>query len=383
MRKPKVQFLINSVDLPFTCISYFFNVGMKDDSIRGISHLTEHIIIEELIKKESDLFQKNLINADVDKEFTCFHATVMNEDINETLIAFCHLFDCMDNELSKEIVESQKEIIFKIENERTLSNSQLINILLLEQLAFDGKVKKSTIVDETFLSLDERAIREFCKQTYSSSLKYLIISGDVTINNEKKFYNEYKPIPIEKTHKLADEDEETIFVPIHKFEDLNDVRKTVAIVINSIESVDKYYALHIICLFYKIFINNALKNTEYFINDITFKLYSERPIIFFNYNKYYGGTISLLRDFEMENCNELFENIKKHFIYGYLQKSCDLLNFNKEIYKVAHFFGKTLNFKNMVGLIKNVSFNDVILMHQKILIGEYIFVSEGICNEHI
>jgi hypothetical protein len=37
----------------------------------------------------------------------------------------------------------------------------------------------------------------------------------------------------------------------------------------------------------------------------------------------------------------------------------------------------------MVGLIKNVSFNDVILMHQKILIGEYIFVSEGICNEHI
>ena len=234
MRKPKVQFLINSVDLPFTCISYFFNVGMKDDSIRGISHLTEHIIIEELIKKESDLFQKNLINAYVDKEFTCFHATVMNEDINETLIAFCHLFDCMDNELSKEIVESQKEIIFKIENERTLSNSQLINILLLEQLAFDGKVKKSTIVDETFLSLDERAIREFCKQTYSSSLKYLIISGDVTINNEKKFYNEYKPIPIEKTHKLADEDEETIFVPIHKFEDLNDVRKTVAIVINSI-----------------------------------------------------------------------------------------------------------------------------------------------------
>ena len=91
----------------------------------------------------------------------------------------------------------------------------------------------------------------------------------------------------------------------------------------------------------------------------------------------------MLRDFEMENCNELFENIKKHFIYGYLQKSCDLLNFNKEIYKVAHFFGKTLNFKNMVGLIKNVSFNDVILMHQKILIGEYIFVSEGICNEHI
>lgn len=384
MIKSKVQLLVNHVDLPFTCVSLFCNVGMKDDSICGISHLTEHIIIEELMKKEPDLFRNNLINAYVDKEFTCFHATVLSEDINKILIAFCHLFDCMDNELSKEVVESQKDVIFKIENERVLSNPQLINILLLERFAFAGKAKKPTIVDETFLSLDESIIREFCKQKYFSSLKYLIISGDASsINNDKIFDIEYKSIPLEKAHSIFNESEETIPIPIDKFDDLNDVRKTIAITIKNVERVDEYYALHIICLFYKILINNILKDSEYFIKDITFKLYSEKPIMFFNYNKYYDKTLSLLQDFEMDSLHELFENIKKHFLYGYLQKSCNLLFFNKEVYKVFRFFGENFNLKNMVKCIKNVSFNDVIMLHKKILNGDYIFVSEGNCDEYI
>lgn len=385
MIKSKVQLLVNSVDLPFSCVSLFFNVGMKDDSICGISHLTEHIIIEELMKKERELFHKNLINAYVDKEFTCFHATVLRENLNELLSAFCHLFDCMDNVLSKEIVEPQKDIIFRIENKRVLSNPQLINILSLEQLSFAGKVKRPTIVDESFLSLGEGEIREFCRQTYLSSLQYLIISGDVsTMNNERFVDNEYKSILITKTHEIVNEQEETIIpIPLDKFDDINDIRKTIAIAIKNVDMITEYYALHIICLFYKVFINNLLKDTDFFIKDITFKLYSEKLMMFFSYNKYYDKTISLLQDIEIDSCDELFENFKKHFLYGYLQKSCDLLGFNKEIYKVFRFFGENLNFKNVVGFINNVSFNDIITLHKKILSGDYTFVPEDNCDEYI
>lgn len=375
------KLIINPVDLPIVCVSLFVDTGMKNDSICGISHLIEHIIIEEFKKKEPELFRQNLINGYIDKEFTCFHATVLRKDLNKLLIAFSGLYDCMKKKLSDEVVKSQKEIIYNIENERILSNPQLINILLLEQLAFIGEVKKTTIVDETFLTLSEKQIREFCNQTYLSSQHYLIISGDLLGLNIEELYNNGRELI--STPNVIENKTKSVSIPLDKINDINDIRKIIAISIDSVDGVNEYYALHIICLLYKVYINNLLKDTDVFLNNITFKLYTEKIILFFNYNKNYDRTLPAVSAIKIESCGELLENVKKHFFYGYLQKSCNLIEFNKEIYKVARFFGENLNFKNIVGFINSVDFNDIEKIHNKILSGKYSFVSEGILNGYV
>ncbi len=376
----KTHILVNFVELPFVCISLFFDVGMKDDSICGISHLTEHVIIEELMKKEPELFRKNLINAYVDKEFTCFYATALRENADEVISVFSRLIDCMDECLSKDIMESQKNIIYKIENERILSNPQLINILLLEQLAFTGNVKNHTVVNEAFLTLGEEEIRKFCRQAYLSSSKHLIISGaGYTPQSIKEFQDRYDSMPVAERGKNDSVDERTSFrIPLDKLENANDARRTVAITMNDIGKAREYYALHIICLLYKVLLNNLLKETDFFIKDITVKLYTEKAIVFFSYNAYYDKTLTLLQGIELENCSTLFRNLKKHFLYGYLRKSGDLLAFNKEIYKMNCFFGEYLSYKNMVEFIDSASFDDIVLLHKKMLHGEYMMVPEFI-----
>lgn len=383
--KLKTQVIKNFVELPYTCVSLFIEVGMKDDLIHGMSHLTEHIIIEELMKKEPVLFDKCLINAYVDKEFTCFYATVLRKDLNELLFAFNHLFDCMENEISKEIIETQKNIIFNIENERILSNPQLVNILLLEQNAFTGSVKNPTIVDKSFFVLDESKIKEFYRQTYLGSQQYLIISGDVAdLNYEKILDNDSETLMLKsKNIPRYDNENNIIPIPLYNFDDIEDIRKTVAVTIEPLSKLHEYYALHIICMLYKVLINNVLKDEGIFIKDITFKLYSEKYIIFFGFNCYYDNTASLLRDIEIEKYSDFFKNIKKHFLYGYLKKTSDILAFNKEIYKIFRFFGESLNFKNMVGFIKKVKFSDILMLHNKILDGNYFIVPENNGNGNI
>lgn len=374
MNKHKFILLENHVDLPFSCVSFFLDIGMKDDTIQGISHLIEHIIIEELMKSFPDLFQNNRIDAYVDKEFTCFHAMVLSENINKILFAFSHLFDCMNDELSREIIEAQKDIIFEIENERVLSNPQLINILLLERLAFSGKLKKTTIVNREFLFLDENGIKEFYKNNYLTSTKHLILSGDISNLNIEMLFESNELIHTPKNSIISGDNEKEYCIPVDNFDDLMEIKKIVAITINNPKCSIEYYTLHIICLFYKVLINNILKNTECYVKDITFKLYSEETIIFFHYNKYYDGTLQILQNIEVDNCEDMFLKIKKHFLYGYLQKSCNLLDFNKEIYKLFRFFCEKIDYKNIVNLINGVGINDVVAMHQKILNGNYICV---------
>ena len=77
---------------------------------------------------------------------------------------------------------------------------------------------------------------------------------------------------------------------------------------------------------------------------------AKKPIIFIAYNNFFDKTMSILKKIEVDRYNELFNNIKKHFLYGYLQKSCNLLDFNKEIYKVFYFYNEKLDFKNIVKL---------------------------------
>ena len=93
---------------------------------------------------------------------------------------------------------------------------------------------------------------------------------------------------------------------------------------------------------------------------------------------YYDKTLTLLQGIELENCSTLFRNLKKHFLYGYLRKSGDLLAFNKEIYKMNCFFGEYLSYKNMVEFIDSASFDDIVLLHKKMLHGEYMMVPEFI-----
>ena len=382
--KSNIKWLVNSVDLPFSCISFFFNVGMKNDSICGISHLIEHIVLEELKCQNSNLFNKALINAYVDKEFTCFHAILLHENMEEIINAFNNLFDFLDKGLSNEIVESQKNIIYKIENERILSNPRLLNVLALEEMALGDELKKTTLVDETFLSISEDEITDFCKEMYLSSLKYVVISGHFSDDNtEGFFYNKHQSLLLKQHEYKKGNRSRSIPISLNKINDINDIRKIIAITVDNLENITDYYALHIICLLYKVVINNLLKDTDFFIKDITFKLYLEKPIIFIAYNNFFDKTMSILKKIEVDRYNELFNNIKKHFLYGYLQKSCNLLDFNKEIYKVFYFYNEKLDFKNIVKFIDDVNFINIKKIHTKVVNGDYFFVPDGNMNEYI
>lgn len=69
-------------------------------------------------------------------------------------------------------------------------------------------------------------------------------------------------------------------------------------------------------------------------------------------------------------------DIKKHFLFGYLQKSSDFLKFNKEIFKLKRYVNITLNYENMVSLIESVSYENLKNIHNSVLNGYYIFLQD-------
>lgn len=380
MMKIKYEVILNPVDLPITSVSLFVNIGVKHDSICGITHLIEHVIIEELKKREPELFRRSFINGYIDKEFTCFYATVLSEDLNKLLNLFSCLYICMEKKLIDEIVKTQKKVIYNIENQRILSNFKLINILMLEQLIFEGGLRKTIIVDEKFLNLDEWQIRNFCNQIYSQVEHYLIVSGNISEADVEKIYNSGCEI-ISTSGEIQNITERSTIL-LNKIVNIDEIEKIVAISIENLEGINEYYALHIVCLFYKIYINNQLKHIDVFLRDVTFKLYSEKIIILFEYNDKYIETISLINNIKIEDYMELYEDVKKHFLYAYLQKECNLIEFNKEIYKMRRFFGKKLTFINVVNYINGVDVKLIKKIHTKIVRGKYNFLSEGIIREY-
>ena len=123
-------------------------------------------------------------------------------------------------------------------------------------------------------------------------------------------------------------------------------------------------------------VNKFLENTGFFVKDVSFKLYSEKDVIFFKYNTFYQGTFEILQNVNIDKYIDLFMDIKKHFLFGYLQKSSDFLKFNKEIFKLKRYVNITLNYENMVSLIESVSYENLKNIHNSVLNGYYIFLQD-------
>lgn len=109
--KNQLHLLTNHINVPFTCISYFITTGMKNDTIRGISHLTEHVIVEEIMKAAPKLYKNSLVNAYVDKEITCFYATMLSENVIDIIRIFGNILSFFNSGIPKDEIERQKNII--------------------------------------------------------------------------------------------------------------------------------------------------------------------------------------------------------------------------------------------------------------------------------
>ena len=374
--KNQLHLLTNHINVPFTCISYFITTGMKNDTIRGISHLTEHVIVEEIMKAAPKLYKNSLVNAYVDKETTCFYATMLSENVIDIIRIFGNILSFFNSGIPKDEIERQKNIILNVENERILSNTELLNILSLEQKAFKSRLKIPVFLDESFTFIGEKDIKAHLESEYYSSSHYLIITGNIPLADYellsyfKSMSNSLSNNVINaKCDNIPDYD-----IPFEKFNDT--VRKIVAITIISIRTAKEYFALHILCLFYKVYINKFLENTGFFVKDVSFKLYSEKDVIFFKYNTFYQGTFEILQNVNIDKYIDLFMDIKKHFLFGYLQKSSDFLKFNKEIFKLKRYVNITLNYENMVSLIESVSYENLKNIHNSVLNGYYIFLQD-------
>ena len=127
-------------------ISYFILSGMKDDIryFNGTAHLTEHLLAQSLFCADNPFI---FANAYVDKEHTCFYGQTFSPYFNQLLYSFLNLFRNL--QVDSDSMDTEKQVIAHVENRKTASNHQLLDLEKLEYYVFsenDGLQDRKSVV---------------------------------------------------------------------------------------------------------------------------------------------------------------------------------------------------------------------------------------------
>lgn len=375
-----IELIINSIDIPYYCFSYYIATGMKDDwkYTSGLAHLTEHVIIENFIEKYKDIDENAIINAFVDKEYTCFYGKVLRKNLNRFIETFPMLVVDSLNHISNEIIEVQKEIIYNIENARVLSNERLLNILQLEQNIFCSDLKYPTIIDnyEKFTNIKKEQIIDFVKNEYLNAKHYIIISGsDINSSIITSNFNNIKSIYSKRNSKKNERIDLNADLNV-KLEDINNIgNNIVCIPIIKFKTLEEYFACNVLIKMYKTHIYDKLKGSEKYIEDVSFKVYNNSVLLFFSYSIYDIKTLVYLKDFDINDQLELLETMKKHSIFNYLNKITNIEIYNKEIFKCIYYFNQLLSHEQVISLYKGIDRKIITELHTSVINSRLIYIN--------
>lgn len=359
-------------------ISYIMLSGMKDDIryINGTAHLAEHLLARSLFCADIPFIYTN---AFVDKEYTCFYGQTFFPYFNQLLHRFLNIFKNM--QIDSDSIDAEKHVIAHFENKKTESNHQLLDLEKLEHLIFtenDGLHMPTLILESTFSNIDSSMIKSFVANELAASKKYLMISGglqDSDISELVKSAKELRSVQLENgSYTLC---EETLI----KARKLNTLQiekyKTryymAGILLEQLDSIREWLALNILSVFYKTYINNFLHKTRNYLIDLSLKQYKNACILIFYYYVDIENTMELLSSIKLEYFSELLISMKRTFLFPFLEKIINPLEYHKLQFKSICFNrnNEVFQLSKIMEILESITPAYIAEVHNKCLRGQY------------
>lgn len=359
-------------------ISYFILSGMKDDIryFNGTAHLTEHLLAQSLFCADNPFI---FANAYVDKEHTCFYGQTFSPYFNQLLYSFLNLFRNL--QVDSDSMDTEKQVIAHVENRKTASNHQLLDLEKLEYYVFsenDGLHMPTLILENSFFRIDNTMVRSFIFNELSKSKKYLVISGefsDSTISRIVKSVTEFGDIQNEgDSILLCDEELKRARKQNNlQIEEYKPKHCMTGILLKKVDSIKEWFALNILCVFYQTYINNFLRKTRNHLIDLAAKQYENACILIFYYFADFENTMDLLYSIELGYFSELLISMKRTFLFPFMEKIINPLEYHKLQFKSICFnrADEILQSSKVMEVVDSITPEYIVEIHNKCLNGKY------------
>lgn len=381
----KLTLVINhEVTSSVFAISYFMLSGMKDDIkyINGTAHLAEHLLARSLFCVDNSFMYTN---AYVDKEYTCFYGQTFSPYFDELLHRFLHLFRNLQIDL--DYMVGEKHVIAHIENKKTAGNRQILDLEKLEYIIFsddDGLRMPTLISENSFFEIDDSMVKRFVFNELVESKKYIMISGDFKhseilkiVENVTAEYGDAQKKDnsvLLRDEPLARTDKQNMFL----IEGYKPRHSMTAILLNKVDSIEEWFALNILCVFYKTYISNFLQNSRNYLIDLSVKQYENSCLLIFYCFADFRNLMNLLHSIDLSYFSELLVSMKRAFLFPLIEKVFNPLECHKLQFKSICFnrVDKIFQPSKIMEIIDNITPKYIAEVHLKCLSGTYYGIPE-------
>ncbi len=184
---------------PIVAVDVWYDVGSANEAVgrSGFAHLFEHLLFQEtenLSKGEFDTYLEGAganLNGTTNNDRTMYYEVVPSNRVNLALWLEAERMARL--KVSEDNFKREREVV-KEERRMRIDNSPYMNgFLMLDTLHSDYRPYRHTVIGtmEDLNAATTADVIAFYKQYYVPNNATLTLAGDITVEQAKKFANEY------------------------------------------------------------------------------------------------------------------------------------------------------------------------------------------------
>jgi zinc protease len=184
---------------PIVAVDVWYDVGSANEADRrsGFAHLFEHMLFQETENLPKGAFDTYLeeaggqLNGTTNQDRTMYYEIVPSNRVNLALWLEAERMARL--KVTKENFEREREVV-KEERRMRIDNAPYGNgFLMLDTLHTDYKPYRHTVIGtmDDLNAATTQDVIDFYKQYYVPNNATIVLAGDITVDQAKKFANEY------------------------------------------------------------------------------------------------------------------------------------------------------------------------------------------------
>jgi predicted Zn-dependent peptidase len=184
---------------PIVAVDVWYDVGSANEAVgrSGFAHLFEHMLFQETENLPKGAFDTYLeeaggqLNGTTNQDRTMYYEIVPSNRVNLALWLEAERMARL--KVTKENFEREREVV-KEERRMRIDNAPYGNgFLMLDTLHTDYKPYRHTVIGtmDDLNAATAQDVIDFYKQYYVPNNATIVLAGDITVEQAKKFANEY------------------------------------------------------------------------------------------------------------------------------------------------------------------------------------------------